>query len=475
MATEAPPQKPLRKRRMEQQPDNDGAFAQYFTETNADGQLDPKSGKYTSGPYKGKTLNEAMAMGRDEFAALNKSTPGFADKWGSRARGEDVSTGPKAMGQLPENMRGMPNAPDLSGFQQFDKQGRQVSGPSPSARQRFMDSVGQASAKKTAATNAVNQRKIEQINNPAMVADMSIAAKDAQLAQSGITDLGGGTKAMTNKYGTGFATTMTPQEAADRKAGKTFGTIMDEKGSVDVKGMMANKGKGTTTPYQPGSTETPSLNMDAGDAIKAGIQTSIAGAMPGADARRASDRMKTVAAVQAQQAPMASTPGFSPTIAGPLNPTPQIPPPAGVTAQAQPQAPKTPTPIPAPTMPAESGASFGLARSQPPAATPAPAVAAKPATPIPAPFGGPPTPPPLSQQYVSKLPITSRAGIAVADVAKNVGFKAAQGIGAGVNAMQQGLKAAARNINSTVQKADRFVFGDPVAAEELKRKMQATR
>ncbi len=325
---------------MEQQPDNSDGFAQWFTENNADGQYDEKTGQYTSGKYRGKTRNEAMMLARDEFGALNQSTPGFADKWGSRARGEDVSTGPRAMGQLPENMRGMPNTPDLSGFQQFDKQGRQVAGPSPTARQRFMDSVGQVAAKKTAATNAVNQRKIEQINNPAMVADMSIAAKDAQLAQSGITDLGGGTKAMKNKYGTGFATQMTPEEFAKRKPG----VIIDEKGVVDTAGMMANKGTGTTTPYA--DTVNTAGALDMRDQNRADIQAKTLAAIPGAEARRAADRMTTIAAVKQQQAPLAATPGFSPTVAGPFNSTPQIPPPAGVVAQTQPQAPKTAVPAP---------------------------------------------------------------------------------------------------------------------------------
>jgi hypothetical protein len=309
MSTIAPPQDQRRPRRQPRpnarngdQPDNEGGFSQWFIETNAGAQFNKETQRYDSGPFKGKTLPEAQTLGRDMFTALNKSNPGFADQWGSRARGEDVSTGPKAMGQLPENMRGIPNAPDLSGFQQFDKQGRQVAGPSPSARQRFMDGVAQAAGRKAEAKQAVQDRIKWQKENPGAVADMSIAARDAQLAESGITDLGGGTKAMTNKYGTGFATKMTPQEAADRKAGKTAGTIMDEKGVVDVKGMMANKGVGTTTPYQPGSTETPSLNLDARDANRSNIQSSIAAAIPGADERRAADRRKTVNAISVQNA-----------------------------------------------------------------------------------------------------------------------------------------------------------------------------
>jgi hypothetical protein len=327
MATEAPPEKPRRKRRMEQQPENGtkNAFAQWAAEHNPDGQIDEKTGVYKSGKYKGKTTLEAQNAMRDLFTAEVKSNPGLIEQWASRASG-DMGGGAKAMGHLPENMRGIPNAPDLSGFQQFDKQGRQVSGPSPSARQRFMDSVTQAAGRKASATQAVQDRMKWQMENPGAVADMSIAAKDTQLAQSGITDLGGGTKAMTNKYGTGFATTMTPQEAADRKAGKTFGTIMDERGAVDVKGMMANKGKGTTTPYQPGSTETPYLNLDARDANRADIQSKIAAAIPGAGERRAADRVTATNAVVAQQLPW-RTPGASPIIAGPPTPSasPQIP------------------------------------------------------------------------------------------------------------------------------------------------------
>jgi hypothetical protein len=282
--------------------------------------MDDETGRYKAGKYKGKTSLEAQTLMRDAFTSEVQSNPGLIEKWASRAKG-DMGGGARGMGQLPEGVRSMPNAPDLSGFQQFDKQGRQVSGPSPSARMRFMDMVGQAASRKAAAKQAVQDRIQWQKENPEAVADMSIAAKDAQLAESGITDLGGGTKAMTNKYGTGFATNMTPQEAADRKAGKTFGTIMDEKGVVDVKGMMANKGAGTTTPYQPGSTETPSLNLDARDANRADIQSKIAAAIPGAADRRAADRAKVIEAVKgavpAPAAPMA-------TVANPARTAPMV-------------------------------------------------------------------------------------------------------------------------------------------------------
>jgi len=327
MATEAPPQKKRWKRRMEQQADNDGAFAQWASEHNADGQIDESTGLYKSGKYKGKTPLEAQKAMRDTFTAEVKSNPGLIEQWLARASG-DMGGGAKAMGQLPENMRGMPNAPDLSGFQQFDKQGRQVSGPSPSARQRFMDSVNQGAVRAQAAKKAVQDRKAWQAANPEAVADMSIAARDAQLAQSGITDMGGGTKAMSNKYGTGFATPMTAKEAADRKAGKTFGTIIDEKGVVNVKGMMANKGQGTTTPYQPGTTEmgedgrlisnASALNMDARDANRADIQSKILAAIPGAEERRAADRQQVIAAVKsAVPPPVAATP-ISPTRPTPM-------------------------------------------------------------------------------------------------------------------------------------------------------------
>lgn len=320
--------KERRAQREAHQPDKSDGFAQWFTEDNADGQYDEKLGKYTSGKYRGKTRNEAKSLARDEFAALNQSTPGFADKWRSRARGDDVSQGPRAMGQLPENMRGMPNTPDLSGFQQFDKQGRQVAGPSPSARQRFMDSVNQGAVRAQTAKQAVQDRKAWQAANPGAVADMSIAARDAQLAESGITDMGGGTKAMSNKYGTGFATPMTAKEAADRKAGKTFGTIIDEKGVVDVKGMMANKDTGTTTPYQPGTTEmgedgrlmsnASALNMDARDANRADIQSKIAAAIPGAEERRAADRAKVIETIKSAVPAPAVASSMTPARTSPL-------------------------------------------------------------------------------------------------------------------------------------------------------------
>jgi hypothetical protein len=156
---------------------------------------------------------------------------------------------------------------------------------------RFGHMMESIKARADAGKTAVATERANQVANPAATVDRSRAAMANQLAQDGITDLGGGTKTMRNKHGTGFAQRLTPEQFANRAPA----VIRDEKGTVDVVAMMANRGKSTTTPYVPGSQATPALNMDAVDANRAAIAAMTASAIPGAGARLAKDRANQVA------------------------------------------------------------------------------------------------------------------------------------------------------------------------------------
>lgn len=227
------------------------------------------------GKWAGKTPEEARQLAMEEYAALPDEEK---MQWESRASGKQLKPG----GAMP--------FPSVS----TGRMGKTlVSGESPTAASRKAAMDGTAADNAIAAKAAVTARKAQQDANPAAVVDMNIAAKNENLAQSGITDMGGGTKAMSNQYGTGFAETLTNEQFAARKPG----TIIDEKGVVDVGGMMANKGKGGTVPYKAGTTATPSLNMDAGDQIRAGITAKVAAAAPGAAERLAADRARMISAM----------------------------------------------------------------------------------------------------------------------------------------------------------------------------------
>lgn len=239
-----------------------------------------KGMKYVGGPWAGKTPEQAKQMAMEEYAALPDEEKARWDnsreslKVGGMPFGSPVSTG---------------------------KMGKPlVSGASPTAETRTNALNADAQNRAIAAKGAVQARKDWQAANPAAVVDMNIAAKNENLAQSGITDMGGGTMAMQNKYGTGFVEQLTPEQFAARKPG----IIRDEKGQVDTLGMK----KGTLA-YT--GTATPALNADAMDAGRADIAAKVAAAAPKAADRLAADRAKQIAAMpavpQAKAAPQMTT------------------------------------------------------------------------------------------------------------------------------------------------------------------------
>ncbi len=171
---------------------------------------------------------------------------------------------------------------------------------------RFGNMMESIKARADAGKTAVATERANQVTNPAATVDRSRAAMANKLAQDGVTDLGGGTRAMSNKYGTGFAQTLTPEQFANRAPA----VIRDEKGTVDVGAMMANRGKPLTTPdqapltipYQAPSTQAKAAgytqSMTAGEAsplTRADIATKTANAIPGAGERLAKDRANQVA------------------------------------------------------------------------------------------------------------------------------------------------------------------------------------
>lgn len=259
-----------------------------------------KGMKNVGGPWAGKTPEQATQMAMEEYAALPDEEKARWDnsreslKVGGMPFGSPVSTG---------------------------KMGKPlVSGASPTAETRTNALNADAQNRAIAAKGAVQARKDWQAANPAAVVDMNIAAKNENLAHSGITDMGGGTMAMQNKYGTGFAEKLTPEQFAARKPG----VIRDEKGTVDMTALKDGKlaydatemGAGAIA-YGSPTVGTPALNMDAADANRAAIQQKIAAAAPKAADRLAADRAKQIAAMPAAPAPK-STAAAKP--AAPTNP-----------------------------------------------------------------------------------------------------------------------------------------------------------
>ena len=188
---------------------------------------------------------------------------------------------------LPPSVLAMPNQPDVNG-------GR----PGTNVMQRFA-AMGAADASRNAAVKqAVTMAHAAQVANPAATVDAARAVRDAALAKDGITDLGGGAKAMKNKYGSGFAA---PMPEGPRQPG----VIRDEKGTVDVATMMEGKGKLDAVPYVPPIAGTPfEKGLTAGSVrpqMQQQIATGIADLMPGADKRRVADRSREVKNYAARQ------------------------------------------------------------------------------------------------------------------------------------------------------------------------------
>ena len=123
------------------------------------------------------------------------------------------------------------------------------------------------------AKEAVIAKRVEQTLNPAQTVDAARAVRDAALAQSGITDMGGGKKALSNKYGTGFATQGGPPTPGPH--------VYDDGKPVD---MAASRAKGSIV-TMPGDNAVPSV------AFKEDIAAKVAAAAPGAGARLAGDRL----------------------------------------------------------------------------------------------------------------------------------------------------------------------------------------
>lgn len=258
-------------------PDNTNGFAAYaaaeFAGSNEHGSM--KGIKLKGGRFSGKTKEEAYQELRKEYAGM-----GDEDKmrWEGIGRGDDLRTGANPTPQLPPSLRGAPNAPDLSG-----------PNASRTAAARYQAMNADSAARAGNAGVAVAARKEWQAANPEAVADMSIAANDDRLAKSGITDMGGGYRAMDNKYGTGIATPATPG-TMPFGPGRT-GVIRDENGAVDMQAL----GKGELA-YVPNAAPPVA-------AYQENIQSTIAEAAPGAMGRRAADREKVIASLPPAMAP----------------------------------------------------------------------------------------------------------------------------------------------------------------------------
>ena len=264
--------------------------ATWFRAAAEQGAFDQRRGRFTKGPFAGMSLTEAQDHAPVLWQQMAQNDPNYAETWDSRANGR--TTERRGVKQLPRSLRRLPNAPDLSRPAQRDPvNGTLVrSGASPYAAGTFQAMNNALTMRKATAKQAVADKRAQQVLDVPGTVDRAIAAKNQQLAQDGITDLGGGEKSLSNKYGTGYATT----SATPRKFGSKPGAIMDENGVVDL-----NKTRAANTVINtPGSSGNTALNMDARDAVRADIGQKVNAAMPGAADRLAADRNREIARVQ---------------------------------------------------------------------------------------------------------------------------------------------------------------------------------
>lgn len=319
----------------------EGAFARYFAEVSASARgvkSDKRGSRIVGGRFNGKTQEEAMEIARREFAEMDDESKAT---YASQARGDDLKPASASLPFQPSaTMKDMRGAPVKFG-------------PSASAPARSAAMAAKTVATAQAGAAAVKAAQANQAADPTGVAMRAQAAKDAVLAQSGITDMGGGTVSIDGKYGTGFA------ERIDPTKPRTPGRIFDEKGEVNVADMMANKGQNTTVPYL----------QNGGDAIGAdvagGIQQGIAAAAPGMADRRSADIAKSAATFAASlppamQAPPSATPMPAISLKRPALPN-DTPGAASTAAQTAMMTPK-------PTVMAGAMAALPPALRQPPAA-----------------------------------------------------------------------------------------------------------
>ena len=232
---------------------------------------DMRGEKIVGGTFSGMTTEEARQRAQEMWQQL---PPDQQNEWATRATGAPLlapsEQGEQPPKELPPLLRNNPNAPGLNSPSMGS--GRSTTGPGRNVAERFA-AMGAAQAVRAAgAKEAVTAKRIEQVLNPTQTVDAARAVRDAALAQSGITDMGGGKKALSNKYGTGFAT---------QGGLPTPGPhVYDDGKPVD---MAASRAKGSIV-TMPGDNAVPSV------AFKEDIAAKVAAAAPGAGARLAQDR-----------------------------------------------------------------------------------------------------------------------------------------------------------------------------------------
>lgn len=231
------------------------------------------------GLFNGMTLTQARARGPEMFKQLS---PVEQDQWAERATGSDLyapserpaaSSASTASGvpSVSEAFKNLPNQPDLS-----PSSGPRFAGPSPSAAARFENMAMRDMSAAKATEAAVKTKLAQQITNPAGTVDAARAVQAAALAKDGIADLGGGTRMLQNKSGTGYA-----QQGGAPVPGPH---VFDNGKPVN---MEASK-RANSIVTIPGDNAIPST------AIKEVVAGQIAQAIPGASQRLQADRNREV-------------------------------------------------------------------------------------------------------------------------------------------------------------------------------------
>lgn len=230
--------------------------------------------KIMGGTFSGMNTEEARQKAQEMWQQL---PPDQQNEWATKATGSPLlapsEQGDQAPKELPPLLRNNPNAPGLNSPTMGTYGGKSGTSPGQNVVERFVEMGAAQAVRAAGAKEAVTAKRVEQVLNPGQTVDAARAVRDAALAQSGITDMGGGTMALNNKYGTGFATQRGPATPGAH--------VWDNGKPVD---MAASRTKNSIV-TMPGDNAVPSV------AFKEDIAAKVSAAAPGAGARLAGDRL----------------------------------------------------------------------------------------------------------------------------------------------------------------------------------------
>jgi hypothetical protein len=213
--------------------------------------------------------NKMQHADQMDFLIKNGAPPSLIDA--HRAAAPQTPT-------LPPSIMQLPNAPSLNGPH-----------PGVNVAERFNAMATQQANRNAGAKAAGTMAHAQQVINPVATVNATRAVKDAALAKDGITDMGGGFKSMSNKYGTGSATFGQPPTPGPH--------VFDNGAPVDLAASLKREQavKDGTLPSSSKLIVSDPNAAVSSETLKQNIAASVAAAVPGVAARREKDRSNQVA------------------------------------------------------------------------------------------------------------------------------------------------------------------------------------